>query len=117
MQWILTAGPATNGNGYLTSYPFNGGAPLVAPKGGGSDPSVDSVSDQSGLSSDFCDAVSRMIKAAKGFPNTRYTYDWQGPNSNTFARYIVSVGGFIWGAPPDSTGWGAALPGLLSGLN
>jgi hypothetical protein len=41
-----------------------------------------------------------MVAAAKRFPNTKYQYNWQGPNSNTFARYILSVGGFGWGALP-----------------
>ena len=43
-----------------------------------------------------------MINVAIGFSNTTYKYDWQGPNSNTFARYVVGVGGFGWAQPPDA---------------
>jgi hypothetical protein len=73
-------------------------------------PNTDSVWWTAGPSPDICDAVGKMLTAAKDFPQDTIPYDWAGPNSNTGARSVGQAGGFYPPPPPGSTGWTTGLP-------
>lgn len=64
-----------------------------------------------GPSAEVCEAVDKMIKAAQDWPKQGIgKYWWEGPNSNSAAKYLGSVGGFAPGAPPLTKGWDVPLP-------
>jgi RHS repeat-associated protein len=65
----------------------------------------------SGLSSEICDGVDNMLKAARRWPENKIPYWWQGPNSNSAANFLGRVGGFFPTPPPHSTGWSVPVPG------
>ncbi len=54
-----------------------------------------------------CDSVDRMLAAADSFPKGRIKYDpFNGPNSNSAARYIGGSGGFSPNRPSAlAFGW------------
>jgi len=64
----------------------------------------------SGLSSDLCDRVDKMLIYADRWPKNLVTYYYQGPNSNSFAHRIGDVGGFSIPPPPGQWGWDSPLP-------
>jgi RHS repeat-associated protein len=64
---------------------------------------------KAGPSTEVCDQVDWMIDAGNDWPNNTIPY-WfsgrdNGPNSNTFARYIGLVGGFYPSPPPNAPAW------------
>jgi len=48
----------------------------------------------SGSSCKVCDQVDKMIQFVNSWPKTRVLYDANGPNSNSFAHKVGTVGGF-----------------------
>jgi RHS repeat-associated protein len=98
-QSLITGGSE---NGFLNVWtpPVQPGDPeLLAP-----------VALKTPLSPDVCDAVDKMLKLAKTWPQNKMPYNWQGPNSNSAANAIGSAGGFSPPAPPGSTGWPVPVP-------
>ena len=76
----------------------------------GDDNSTAATSFNSGSSAFNCLSVDLMLAAAKGFPSEKIGYNPQdGPNSNSFARFIGRVGGFNPKRPPRALGWGAYI--------
>jgi RHS repeat-associated protein len=64
--------------------------------------------------SNDCDAIDQMKEAFNQFPQNSILYSPFGPNSNSFARYLGSKGGFYPLPPFASTGWSTPIPGLES---
>jgi RHS repeat-associated protein len=105
---ILTGGPDHKAHGapesgFLNEYniPADGDKELLSP-----------VWFDGGFSAANCKGVDKMEKAANAFPKNKITYNWQGPNSNSAARYLGTVGGFSPSAPPLTTGWSAPISGV-----
>jgi RHS repeat-associated protein len=64
--------------------------------------------------SNDCDAIDQMEGAFDQWPQNSIVYAPFGPNSNSFARYLGSTGGFYPLPPFASIGWSAPIPGLES---
>ncbi len=115
-QWLISGGPVliSGGpvNGYLGSGEYRGSSPLAIPRGGGNDPSKDPVGGAA-KSVEVCDSVAKMLQASRNWPDSKYKYVWDELNSNTFARYIMGVGGFSWTKPPNARAWESPIPGLI----
>lgn len=97
---IIEAGPLRVGTvEYLQPYPYPGfGKGFTS---SGADPIAWSKSN-----TEICDSVDKMKAAADTFPpqTIRY-YPWDGPNSNSFARYIGSFLGEPLPRPPGARAW------------
>lgn len=67
---------------------------------------------QTGLSADHCDAVGRLLDAARNFPTGNRYVGYEGPNSNSAARYLgfrANFGVRSLTSPPDACGWDASI--------
>jgi hypothetical protein len=102
-QYILTAGPDQNTGKYLDMY---------TPKDVTHDKNNVGASTwfDSGVSSNNCSGVDKMVKAAKAWPQDQIIYSYKGPNSNGVAKYLGTVGGFSPSPPPGSVGWDKPIP-------
>ena len=65
-----------------------------------------------GLSTESCIGVDKLLAAARGFPKRQIPYaPGTGPNSNTAAHYLGGVAGFTPTVPPPGS-WGWSVPML-----
>ena len=74
----------------------------------GSDRASDPTFFDSGLSNGVCGGVDAMVSAVTEFPKSTFTYSpGGGPNSNTVAFWLGSIGGFEsrMTAPPNTQAW------------
>jgi RHS repeat-associated protein len=101
-QHSITAGPSGPNDQYLDVWV------LDDVKNNAYDNVSQPVWYNSGLSSDVCAQIDRMIQMAQTWPKDKVPYNWQGPNSNTFAHDLGTFGGFSPTAPPKTTGWSLA---------
>jgi RHS repeat-associated protein len=111
VQYILSAGPATGPRGiqYLDVWATQGS------NNGSGDSSGSQTAWSSGLSSAICAQVDAMISAAKSFPNNTVQYHavgflgLGGPNSNSAAHLLGTLGGFNVPGPTFAYGWWSAI--------
>jgi hypothetical protein len=104
VQYILSGGPNGSSLGVWASTDLTSGEDKA------SDPTFFS----SEVSCSICGGVDSMVSAAKGFPQGAIEYSPAGgPNSNSVAYWLGSIGGFEsrMTAPPNTMAWGrAGLP-------
>jgi RHS repeat-associated protein len=101
-RYIIAGGPK---NGYLEGDAYSGDSTK--------EDSYKAHTDwDSGLSSQNCDGVDRMITAAQNFPEAQVRYHFLGPNSNSFARHVGVKGGFTPSPPFTAWGWNYRIPGV-----
>ncbi|HEV2247638.1 MAG TPA: RHS repeat-associated core domain-containing protein, partial [Terriglobia bacterium] len=103
-QYILSSGPTgASGNGSLNVWRNSN-------VNNGADNTSATTWWNSGISSVNCAGVDKMIQAATRWPENQIPYSWSGPNSNSAAHDLGTIGGFNPPAPPGSVGWGAPIP-------
>ena len=66
----------------------------------------------SGVSANSCGGTDALVTAAQDWPQDTIPYSWSGPNSNSVANYLGTVGGFNPPAPPVSVGWNTPIPSI-----
>jgi uncharacterized protein RhaS with RHS repeats len=105
-QYTISAGPTNpNGSGFLNVWVTDGTTGQLP-----GDKHTAKTAWDSGLSADNCDKVDKLVQAAWDFSNDEITYKWNGPNSNSAAKYLGNAAGFSPASPPGSVGWNAPIP-------
>jgi alpha-tubulin suppressor-like RCC1 family protein len=105
VQYVITAGPAElNAVNYLNVFP------ITPPSQSGDNGLIHPVWWNSGLSFENCAGVDELLNGATSWSQNTIVYDWQGPNSNSAARHLGALGGFLPSAPPGSIGWQVTIP-------
>jgi RHS repeat-associated protein len=95
---IISAGPINGNLNVFIHGPNDPGAADTIYSG--------KVSWDSGLSSESCSGVNRILAYAKSWPNDSIPYGGLfGPNSNSVAGLLGQYGGFNPPPPPRSLGW------------
>jgi hypothetical protein len=109
-EHVIDAGPTLSlGRGFLNDWiqgPPTGHYPadnISAPTSSGGD-----------FEGKICDQVDNMLGAALKYQiqvnDTIKYHGVDGPNSNSFARWLGVEGSFYPPSPPDAQAWGTAMP-------
>jgi RHS repeat-associated protein len=109
-QYVVDAGPTGSmGSGYLNDWIVQGSTGHYP-----EDNENASTSFDSGLSCQFCGQVDNLLGAAFRYQfsvnNTIKYHGVKGPNSNSFARWDGTEGGFFPPSPPEAQAWDTAMP-------
>ena len=75
----------------------------------GNNPAGDAKAGPTLRSADICLSVDRILQAVDSYNDRQVYYRPLGPNSNTFAHWLLKMGGVNhrFRRPPDAVGWNA----------
>jgi RHS repeat-associated protein len=112
-QYIVSAGPTGTGAGgnFGSLNVWGPNTPVNdSTKNSGANKASDLTHWSSGSSSKNCDAVDKLLAAARAFPNNSIPYNpYWGPNSNSAAAALGNAAGFNPTAPPGGWGWNTPI--------